>query len=234
MNKISVIIPSYNRFTYLVTAIKSVTNQTYPLIEVIVINDGSTDPRYYTQELQGLLPVGSIVVHSAKNSSEVIGSVGKAAYTRNIGLRVATGEYIAFLDDDDEWLPSKLETQMELMKRFNCEMSSSDALSGNGVYISDKVYQRYLADVHKSFYLSLNIDKFPDVWDDAFLQRHNSCITSSVIVSRNVIDKIGFMPYLRVGEDYAYWLRAIKHTKCAFSHIPLVHYDNGHGDGVQY
>ena len=95
---ISVIIPAYNRERYLAEAIESVFAQTYPAIELIVVDDGSIDR---TAEVAKRYP---IIYHYQPN-----GGIGAA---RNAGIALATGTYIAFLDSDDIWLPDKLANQM--------------------------------------------------------------------------------------------------------------------------
>jgi glycosyltransferase involved in cell wall biosynthesis len=96
--KISVIIPVYNRERYLAEAIESVFAQTYPAIELIIIDDGSTDR---SAEIAHRYPVS---YHYQPN-----GGIGAA---RNAGIELATGKFIAFLDSDDIWVPDKLAKQM--------------------------------------------------------------------------------------------------------------------------
>src|SRR6267143_7088888 len=102
---VSAIIPTYNREAVVTHAVESILNQTYSHIEVIVVDDGSTDG---TQER--LLKYGSrITVIAQKNA-------GPAA-ARNRGIRASRGQLIAFLDSDDLWLPNKLERQISLMQK---------------------------------------------------------------------------------------------------------------------
>lgn len=232
--KVSVIIPTYNRYRYLLNAIKSVREQTHEDVEIIVVNDGSTQGEYCQKELIEKIGEKGFIIHCSSNSSLTVGTEGRSAFTRNIGIRVATGDYVAFLDDDDYWLPKKLETQLKMMKENNCEMSTTEALAGKGIYDSKQKYKLYLEEINRNFYKSIGIKNFDLVWDEKFLKKHNSCITSSVILSKRVVDNIGFMPYKRVGEDYAYWLKAIQHTNCVFCEIPLIYYDLSHGDGSLY
>jgi GT2 family glycosyltransferase len=234
VDKVSVIIPTYNRFSFLINAINSVKNQTYPNIEIIVINDGSSQEEYYTDQLKKILPSNSIWLNLSSNSSYYVGDTGRAAYTRNIGLKLFTGEYVAFLDDDDIWFPEKIEKQIESMKESGCKMSCTESLIGKGVYNTDSIYPKYNTEYFKDFYISINIMEFPLVWDRDFLKIHNSCITSSVILHKNIISKIGIMPYKRVGEDYEYWLRALQYTNCSFVETPLMYYDLNHGEGSLY
>ena len=103
---ISVVIPAYNAETYIVETVESVLAQTADLLEVIVVNDGSTDR---TEEL--LQGFGDRITLLSQENSGV-------ARARNAGLEVARGEYIAFLDSDDAWLPEKTAKQLEVMQRY--------------------------------------------------------------------------------------------------------------------
>ena len=102
---VSVILPTYNRAHFIPYAIQSVLDQTYKDIELIVINDGSTDE---TEKVIKPYLKDIIYIYQQNNGS------GKA---RNQGIKAAKGEYIAFIDDDDFWLPWKLELQMELFNK---------------------------------------------------------------------------------------------------------------------
>ena len=121
--KVSVIIPSYNRFDYLTNAINSVLNQTYKHIEIIVINDGSTQEEY--KEVN-LISDKINLVNLEKNQKLIYGF--GPGDIRNFGLEKATGKYVAFLDDDDYWLENKLETQISLLENSEYKISSSEAL----------------------------------------------------------------------------------------------------------
>jgi glycosyltransferase involved in cell wall biosynthesis len=103
---VSVVIPTYNRGHLIGRSIKSVLNQTYQDFEIIVIDDASTDN---TEELIFSLGNGRIrYVRHEKNKG--------CAAARNTGIKVARGEFIAFQDSDDEWLPEKLEKQMKVFE----------------------------------------------------------------------------------------------------------------------
>src|SRR5882757_4082321 len=103
---VSVIMPAYNAEKYIAEAINSVKQQTYTAWELIVIDDGSTDN------------TAAIIKKYAGTDNRIMytyqanGGQGKA---RNNGLKKATGEYVAFLDADDLWIPEKLNTQVEIM-----------------------------------------------------------------------------------------------------------------------
>ncbi|MBR9846818.1 MAG: glycosyltransferase family 2 protein, partial [Algicola sp.] len=98
---VSAVIPTLNRSNYLREAVISVINQSYPVFEIIVVDDGSTeDIRQALSDING--PI-KIVRHEQNK--------GHAA-ARNTGIREAQGDYVAFLDSDDLWLPQKLEIQI--------------------------------------------------------------------------------------------------------------------------
>ena len=103
MPLVSVIIPTYNRSRILRAGLESVLAQTYPAIEIIVVDDGSTDDTASTLEQHA----GRVRYIRQANQG-----VGKA---RNKGIRVSTGDYITFLDDDDLMLPTKIERQVEVL-----------------------------------------------------------------------------------------------------------------------
>ena len=139
MDKVSVIIPTYNRFKYLLNTIKSVKAQTYLNIEIIVINDKSTEKEYYDYDWES----NNIkIIHLEKNSKEIFG-YACAGFVRNKGIELSSGKYIAFCDDDDIWFPNKIELQLKSMQETGCKMSSSDGLIGNGIFNPTKSYKKY-------------------------------------------------------------------------------------------
>lgn len=105
MEKISVIIPSYNRANLIERSVRSVLNQTYKNIEVIVVDDGSKDN---TEEIVKSINDERLRYYKQEN--------GGAAKARNNGVSLATGEYIAFHDSDDVWREDKLMKQMSFLK----------------------------------------------------------------------------------------------------------------------
>jgi glycosyltransferase involved in cell wall biosynthesis len=222
--RVTVIIPTYNRFDFLVRAIHSVKTQTHKDIEIIVINDGSTEEKYYS-ETGPFEDLKVIHLNEDTCSRKVVG-FPCGGYARNIGMKEATGEYIAFLDDDDIWFPKKIESQLQAMKETGCEMSSTEGLIGFApIYDPGANYQRYnhvywcmiiiKYQNKKSDFMKDN--KFPRIWSKQFLSIHNCCITSSVIVKTDLLKKINYMKHLHQGhEDYDCWLRALEHTDCVY------------------
>ena len=107
MAKISVVIPTHNRVDLLPRAIKSVLEQTYKDIEIVVVSDGSTDGTdEYMKQYADNPNVKYISYHPGRGGN----------YARNAGFDAAKGEFVAFLDDDDEWGPTKIEKQVALME----------------------------------------------------------------------------------------------------------------------
>lgn len=105
MPKVSVIIPTYNRARYLHRAIQSVLDQRFPDLEIIVVDDASTDDT--AQVIEGFRDPRIRYFRHNTNRRE--------AASRNTGVQNAVGDYIAFLDDDDVWLPDKLAIQVNLL-----------------------------------------------------------------------------------------------------------------------
>ena len=239
MEKVSVIIPTFNRFKYLLNTIKSVKEQTYKNIEIIVVNDCSTEKEYYEYNW---IENNIIVLHLETNTKIKFG-FACAAYVRNQGIEVSTGKYIGFCDDDDIWFPHKIELQLHAMKKNDCKMSSTDGLIGRGIYNSNNVYKKYNAEHFFSILQNIYINKrsnllangFPKIWNVEFLKIHNCVICSSVLMEKEILDKINNMRCVKNGkEDYDCWLRALEHTNSVYVQAICFYYDDGHGDGQQY
>ena len=116
MEKVSVIIPSYNSSSYIMNAIKSVLNQTYDELEVIVADDASTDDT--CKLVQNIDDPRVQLIERTEN--------GGAAVARNMAIRAATGRYIAFLDADDYWTSNKLSVQIKQMHEKTASFSCTD------------------------------------------------------------------------------------------------------------
>lgn len=196
---ISVIIPAYNAERYIKEAIESALSQTYKDIEIIVINDGSTDRtgdiafQCFQHESQRVL-----IVHQ-KNKG--------ASAARNTGIKYAKGEYIAFLDADDVWLPNKLQKQIALL-----ENDKDLALVYSNCYRNtDTLFD--IAKPHRGF-------AFSELILDNFIP------TSSVVVRKSILDKVGvFNESFLISQDFDLWLRIAHAHKIDFVDLPLVKYE---------
>ena len=235
MEKVSVIIPSFNRFKYLLNTLNCVKNQTYNNLEIIVINDKSSQPEYYSYDWKGN---NIYIIHLEKNSKDIFG-YGCVGYVRNKGIEKSTGKYIAFCDDDDIWFPNKIELQINAMKKSGCKMSCTDGLIGKGIYDPNKKYKKYneehyynkLVNIYRKNNSTFLENGFPEIWNLEFLRIHNCVINSSVIVDKDILVKTGMVPHKRRSEDYKCWLNILQHTNCIYLKDICVYYDMKHGDG---
>lgn len=137
---VSVIIPTYKRSTMLMRAIDSVLYQTYNRLEIIVVNDNSPDD-VYSQELHKIMnQIHDRRVLFIEQEKHINGAVA-----RNFGIMHATGEYIAFLDDDDWWEKEKLELQVEILRELDEEWGAVSCLkkyySKKGLYRASRPYK---------------------------------------------------------------------------------------------
>ena len=240
-DKISVVIPTFNRFEYLINAVRSIQNQTYKNIEIIVVNDCSTQKEYYLHDWE---KDGVTIIHLEHNSKNKFGFACPGGYQRNIGIHRCTGEYIAFCDDDYIWLPAKLEKQIKAMKQTGCKMSATEGLIGKGVYHVSKKCKKYnsghhfktLQNIYKKKGSHLLDNGFPRIWNLNFLNVHNCMICSSVVIHKDIIKKktCNIFPIARYADDYKCWLEILKHTDSVYVYEPCVYYDSGHGDGHNY
>jgi len=239
--KVSVVIPSFNRYEYLLNAIDSIQKQKYKNIEIIIVNDGSDQKEYFNKEFSPEVKI----IHVNRNDTPDWG--GSRPAVRNYGIEVATGEYIAFLDDDDIWLPGKLENQISEMENLNIGFSCTEGYFGYGVYDAEKIYKLYNSEHHfkkikkkfkKTKYLKLS--NFPKVWNYDFLINHNCVILSSVMVKKDLIQQLGGFrglyrsPYYKHTADHDCWLGLLQLSDLVYIDKPLFYYDAGHGDGKKY
>ena len=237
MDKISIIIPTYNRFKYLLNTIKSIKAQTYSNIEIIVINDCSTEKEYYEYNWEK----ERIIIINLENNSKIKFGHACPGYVRNKGIEISIGKYIAFCDDDDIWFPLKLELQIKAMQETGCKMSSTEGLKGHGIYDPTKIYAKYnseyyyniLQNIYKSKNSNLLDNGFPKIWNLDFLKIHNCMICSSVLIEKEILNKINNMKCSRYGEDYDCWLKALQYTDSVYIPDVCFYYDGGHGYGSQ-
>lgn len=200
---VSVIIPVYNGEKYIRCAIDSVLKQDYQSIEIVVIDDGSSD-----STLQILNEYGDKVsIYQQPNK-------GSAA-ARNLGIKMANGTYIAFLDADDYWFPGKISAQMQALRATGCRMAYTRFLfwhadTDNGwpdpasVLFQDRLAFKPGSKVEpKWVYADLLLDCL--VW------------TSTVLIAKEELSRVGgFDEDLRKGQDYDLWLRLSRTIQMAY------------------
>lgn len=200
---VSVVIPTWNLAATLEATVRSALAQIVPPLEVLVCDDGSTD--------------GSEGVVRAISDPRVRWVPGRRggwpAIPRNRGIREARGNWVAFLDSDDEWLPEKLRKQLSQAAASGCPAACSNArrrVPGAGT-------------------AGLLLADLPDrvTFDDLLQVNHVVC--SSVIAEKSLVLRAsGFpeSPELKAIEDYALWLRIATITDFACSREPLLWYND--------
>ena len=235
---VSVVIPTYNRFEYLLDAIKSVQNQTYSNVEIIVVNDCSTQEQYYSFNFGSSVKI----YHLSQNSKKIFG-YPSGGYVRNYGCKMSTGKYIAFLDDDDIFLKNKITDQVDMMEYLDLFFCCTNGYIGNGKYKEGKYYDKFLEHNHESVlkkFRQINneyliVPKYPNVFTRKIIDIHNLIVTSSVMVNRQMFIEIGMFRNLPNGtEDYDAWKRILNRYKCYYLSSPCFYYNNSHGDGQNY
>jgi len=238
---VSVIIPTYNRAVRCKRAVESVIKQSYKNIEILVIDDGSTDN---TKELLDGIDERLIYIYQ-KNSG--------VSAARNTGIRTANGEFIAFLDSDDIWLPWKIELQVNILnteKNIGMIWSDMSAVNEEGKLLHEK-YLTIMYSAYKYFDRDKCFDyirKIKNYWNHAptFLRNTNVYIgyiypwmfmgnlvhTSTVLTRRNRAEEVGFFneELIKSGEDYEYHFRTCKKGIVAYIDVPTIQYCIGASD----
>jgi len=194
--EISVIIPFKDRVNWVQEAVKSVLNQTFQDFEVILVDDGSSENhrakfaeldrriRYLRQDNKG------------------------PAAARNSGIRSAKGDYIAFLDSDDLFVPNKLETQITLMK------AKPELAFSHTSYCYVDSAGRSLEVIHSGTFTG---KVYPKIYHGCPIA------TPTVVVKRNIFDLISFSETLHLAEDIVLWIAISRITNFLGIDIPLTH-----------
>jgi len=198
---VSVIMPVYNREEYVGYAISSILDQTYSNVEVVAVNDGSTDRSLQIlREFEDKYP-GKVVVIDQANQGQVA--------SRNNAISQAKGRYIAFLDSDDLWQPTKLEKQMPLFNDVvGLVYCAVDNINEDGEKIDTELCE---SDCRGDIYPKLLVS--------------NRMTGGTVVVRRDVIDKVGvFDTDFPAAENWDLWIRVCKVSEADFVNEPLVQY----------
>lgn len=206
---ISVVIPTYNRASTLSAAIQSVLMQTYPALEILVCDDGSTDN---SRDLIYKMNDPKIVwIDCGRN--------GGPAVPRNKGIRASKGDWVAFLDSDDLWLPEKLERQMSALAGHGAKASCANAMRVKNNTVSGPYFTG-----------GKEVLGFRD------LLPVNPVICSSVLVNKQVLLATPLFPgskeFIAI-EDYALWLKISCLTPFVFSKEPLLNYTDDPGQSIR-
>lgn len=203
---VSVVIPAYNASQYLAEAIDSVLSQTHSNLEIIVVNDGSTDNTL--DILESYQPKLKVLTQAQAGVAEA----------RNTGIKAATGEYLAFVDSDDYWFKDKIGLQLAYLQQHP---------DVGAVYNDWKVWEP----INDSYpdpgtlapsAVGLDIDPNQSGW--LYGQLLLDCIihTSTLMIRKPILDQAGYFDgNLRIGEDYDLWLRLSRLAKIDKLAAPL-------------
>ena len=179
---VSVIIPAYNAEQTIAQTLDSVYAQTYKNLEVIVVNDGSTD---HTLD----------VLENYTNSITILSTENKGvSHARNLGFKYSKGDYIQYLDADDLLMPEKIEMQLQALKAENADIAYGDwqkfKIENNQIKISETVEREIQGD--------LEIALFTYFW----------CPPAAILYSRRICDVLQWNEHLPIIQDARYFLDA--------------------------
>ena len=204
MYKISVIIPTFNRKNYISRSIDSVLSQSAPVDEIIVIDDGSTDGT--AEFVRRQYPSVNIISQENKGVSAA----------RNLGIKMAQNQWLAFLDDDDQWLPHKLEKQVELLQH-NSDVKlchTEERWIRRGVRVNQmKKHQKFGGNIYQKCLPLCAISP------------------SSVLLHKSLFKEVGlFREDLPACEDYDMWLKICARYPVAYVESECIIKYGGHED----
>ncbi|MFT7859438.1 MAG: glycosyltransferase [Sulfurimonas sp.] len=205
--EITVVIPTYNRYSFLQRALKSVFAQTYPVKEVIVVDDGSNDQ---TSQIQHKYPQVRYIYQSNQGVSSA----------RNRGVKEALYEWIVFLDSDDTFAAQKLEKQVTFHKQ-------------NPHFLMSYTDERWIRDDQE---LNIP-KKFQKIGIDPFWENIEYCniAPSSVMIHKSLFEKVGYFDEsLEVCEDYDLWLRIAREYPVGLLKEKLITKYAGHDDQLSF
>lgn len=204
--KVDVILPTHNRAHLLERSIQSVLKQTYPHYNLYIVDDGSTD--HTSDFLKNYQNLPHVFILSQLNKG--------VSAARNLGIRSSHSPWIAFLDSDDEWMPQKLERQMELIKK-NPHLR---------FFHSNEIWVRNEKRVNPP-------KKFDKSSRDIFRRSLETCLISpsTVIMRRELSEEKGhFDEEFVICEDYDLWLKILSTEEVGFSDEYLITKYGGHED----
>lgn len=207
-DKVSVIIPMYNSEKYIDECVKSVINQTYTNLEIIIIDDCSTDSSL------------SVVEKIADDRIKLIKlekNVGVSA-ARNTGIDAATGDYLCFIDSDDLWVKEKIEKEVEFIKKNNYDFIYSDYAFFNENAEELKKYRRVVVPRKIQYEQAI---------------RNTTIFISTVMLNLHSLKKEDiYMPNLTIGQDTATWWNLLKGGCTAYGINEVLAYYRVHGKSL--
>lgn len=202
--RFSVIIPLFNKAPYVRKALESVFNQSFRDYEIIVVDDGSTDDSF---------SVAQSVFEGREEPFRLIRQDNAGVSTaRNNGVAISRGDYLCFLDADDWWTPSFLETMDKLISHY-----SDAGIYGTNYYYVKNGIERVCVEGARTGYIN-----YCKVYADGLRM---PLWTGAVSLSRKVFDEMGgFRPHLKLGEDFDLWIRIVLKYRVVFLNEPHAFY----------
>ena len=237
---VSVILPTFNRAEQLGVALQSVRDQSYPNLEIIVVDDGSTD------ETRAMLE--SVAIEDGRIRPVFLSENRGRCAARNAALDILQGEYIAFIDSDDVWHPWKTEAQLAVFNAFaevGICWTEMRAVDGAGSILHDRYlrhmyssYQRHsdkeLFEINSTFALPSPTPAKAMLHIGAihhWMFRGNIVHTPTVMIRRSHIDPdLRFVHMEGVGEDWPFHLAVSRNTKGGFLDLAAIDYQIGRED----
>lgn len=196
---VSVVIPTCNRDAYLHEAVESALAQTVEPVEIIVVDDASdSDPR------------AQLAAFGEKVRLHRLATRSGASVARNQGVMLARGDYVAFLDDDDLWMPEKTEMQLRAMRNAQEERERSGDTEEVAACIC------IAQDLGGTPDVPLGIEDI-----EARLRLSTPCGTSALVAKRDMLLEEPFDPLLRRAEDWDLFVRLAKKRSLVFTEEPL-------------
>lgn len=241
---VSVVIPTYNRAHYLPECLAGVLGQTHSRLEVLVVDDGSTDGTQPLMEKQSRRDSRIKYIHQEN---------GGVSAARNTGLRAAQGDYIALLDSDDVWHPWKLRAQLAAFRELPPEVgmvwSDMTAIGPQGTVLHHrflkKMYGAYQLLQGRQIFADTTTLDVPDLgpterdcklsWGNlhSWMLYGNLVHTPTTLLRRSRANQVGlFDEALRCGEDYVYHLTTCRLGPVAFLDAPTILYRIGCDDQI--
>ncbi len=216
MFKISVIIPTHNRAGLVQNAIESILKQTYPVHEIIVVDDGSTDgTRAAVAKYEGGVRPTTAIRYLFQEQQGV-------SAARNRGIDNSTGDWIAFLDSDDSWLPEKLEWQVRALTQYATTSAAcaTDSRYTNNAQLTKSAFEQV------GVRCEAQIGVFPEFARRITSPTFHGVYLQALLVRTDLIRSLGgFHKELPVNEDTDFLFHLAQQTQICYVNIPLVEID---------
>ena len=186
---VSIITPNYNASKFIRNSLESVINQTYKNWELIIVDDCSTDDSVAIINEFNKIDKRIRFFQLDKNSGPAI--------ARNKGIEEAKGKFIAFLDSDDRWLPTKLEKQLSFMLKNKIALSHTSYISHNEMYMDEKLLEA----------------KQKVTYHDLLTNNYIGCLTTMYSIEH--LGKV-YMPIISKRQDWALWLKITRQNVISY------------------